>query len=141
MGSLKRVLTGEFIRKRYLLQNQRTVFRFFVTRRAQECGNSREPSDPVNWYAVRNKMRDIKGKFVGNCECQDSPPSPSTRSKRSVISRDHVHRRYAMPKSCARTSSGLRHSPVSVETKQPTAAGGDFVIEVVYRGVMSPPPT
>ena len=25
---------------------------------------------------------------------------------------------------------------MSVETKQPTAAGGDFVIEVVYRGVM-----
>ena len=101
----------EYIRPRYLLHNQRNVFIFFVTRRAQECGNSREPSDPVNWYAVRNKMRDIKGKFVGNYECQDSPPSPSTRSKRSVISRDHVHRRYAMPKSCARTSSGLRHSP------------------------------
>jgi hypothetical protein len=31
---------------------------------------------------------------------------------------------------------------VSVETKQPTAAGGDFVIEVVHRGViMSPPST
>ena len=101
----------EFIRKRYLLHNQRNVLRIFVTRRAQDCGNSREPSDPVNWYAVRNKMRDIKGKFVDNYECQDSPPSPSTRSKRSVISRCHSHRRYAMPKSCARTSSGLRHSP------------------------------
>ena len=26
-----------------------------------------------------------------------------------------------------------------METKQPTPAGGDFVIKAVYRGIMSPP--